>query len=296
MSLSYPTLPDKSFATVGLYRWNVCASRRAYELLHGQCCVALDDRHASSRSGDYTRFPPVAAGPSPAAMGHNEPMCAFETHGFAIVPDVVSKSHCEALASAIRQDLDSAACGSRTWLSRPWCQQLAESLRANSCFDAMGVRSLVAVQCTLFDKSPLNNWLVSLHQDLSIPVKERVSDPSLSGWSTKDDLLFVQPPITVLQSSAALRFHLDDCGPDAGALRVVPGSHQFGRLDVERASALREEHGEITASVGRGGVLVMRPLLLHASSKATVPSSRRVLHFVFGPRSLPSGLRWAQVV
>ena len=223
-------------------------------------------------------------------------MSAFETHGFAIVPDAVSESRCELIASAMRQDLDSGATASRRWLSRPWCQELAESLRANADLDAMGVRSLVAVQCTLFDKSPLNNWLVSLHQDLSIPVKERVCDPSLSGWSTKDDMLFVQPPITVLQSLVALRFHLDDCGSESGALRVVPGSHQFGRLDMDRAAALREERGEVTASVRRGGVLAMRPLLLHASSKATLPSSRRVLHFVFGPRSLPAGLRWAGVV
>lgn len=36
----------------------------------------------------------------------------------------------------------------------------------------------------------------------------------------------------------------------------------------------------------------MRPLLLHASSKATGRSRRRVLHFVYGPAQLPSGLRW----
>jgi hypothetical protein len=38
----------------------------------------------------------------------------------------------------------------------------------------------------------------------------------------------------------------------------------------------------------------MRPLLLHASSKATGTSRRRVLHFVFGPPDLPLGLAWAR--
>jgi predicted protein tyrosine phosphatase len=42
----------------------------------------------------------------------------------------------------------------------------------------------------------------------------------------------------------------------------------------------------------RGGALVMRPLILHASSKATSLSQRRVLHFVFGPPRLPLGLEW----
>jgi hypothetical protein len=223
-------------------------------------------------------------------------MCAFETHGFAIVPDVVPELQCETIATAICVDLNSGASSSRTWLSRLWCQQLADSLRSHTAFGEMGIRPLVAIQCTLFDKSPLNNWLVSLHQDLSIPVMERVPDPALSGWSMKDGTLFVQPPTSVLQSLVALRVHLDDCGSETGALRVVPGSHMFGRLDTRRASGLRDERGEVIASVSRGGVLVMRPLLLHASSKATIPSSRRVLHFVFGPRTLPSGLQWAQAI
>jgi hypothetical protein len=154
----------------------------------------------------------------------------------------------------------------------------------------------VAVQCTLFEKSPGNNWLVCLHQDLSIPVQERVVDTELRGWSTKEGALFVQPPVSVLESLVALRVHLDDCGPESGALRLVPASHRFGRLDAKRAAALRDECGEVTAEVKRGGVLAMRPLLLHASSKAVVPSFRRVLHFVFGPPALPRGLHWALAV
>ena len=40
--------------------------------------------------------------------------------------------------------------------------------------------------------------------------------------------------------------------------------------------------------------MLMRPLLLHASSKATGASRRRVLHFVFGPPALPHGLAWVR--
>ena len=42
-----------------------------------------------------------------------------------------------------------------------------------------------------------------------------------------------------------------------------------------------------------GFAVLMRPLLLHASSKATGASRRRVLHFLFGPRQLLLGLAWA---
>ena len=95
-----------------------------------------------------------------------------------------------------------------------------------------------------------------------------------------------------LESLVALRVHLDDYGPETGALRVVPGSGRFGRLDGTRASALRNEYGEATPALSRGGVLAMQLLLLHASSKATVPSLWRVLHFVFGPPTSPLGLAW----
>ena len=42
----------------------------------------------------------------------------------------------------------------------------------------------------------------------------------------------------------------------------------------------------------RGDALLMRPLVLHASSKSSGSSLRRVLHFVFGPEVLPYGLAW----
>jgi hypothetical protein len=48
--------------------------------------------------------------------------------------------------------------------------------------------------------------------------------------------------------------------------------------------------------VGSGGVLLLRPLLLHASSKARSPCHRRVLHFLFGPEVVGYGLRWQHAV
>jgi hypothetical protein len=81
-----------------------------------------------------------------------------------------------------------------------------------------------------------------------------------------------------------------------GAVRVAPGSHRFGRLVSAQAVALRAERGEVVPEIPRGGALVMRPLLLHASSKAAAPVARRVLHFVFGPPQLPAGLVWKEAI
>jgi ectoine hydroxylase-related dioxygenase (phytanoyl-CoA dioxygenase family) len=153
-----------------------------------------------------------------------------------------------------------------------------------------------AAQCTLFDKTPAKNWLVALHQDLSIPVAARVDSPECTGWSEKEGQLYVQPPLSVLEKLLAVRIHVDACPPESGALRVVPGSHAFGRLEPGRAAAIRNEQGEQVIPVPRGGALLLRPLLLHASSKTLGSRPRRVLHFLFGTRMLPSGLVWQTAI
>ena len=104
--------------------------------------------------------------------------------------------------------------------------------------------------------------------------------------------MYVQPPVAVLEQLVAIRIHIDECGPNNGPLRVVPGSHASGRLEKGQAEQLRAERGEIDVPVGKGGALIMRSLILHASSKATELRPRRVLHFVFGPPKLPCGLEW----
>jgi ectoine hydroxylase-related dioxygenase (phytanoyl-CoA dioxygenase family) len=131
---------------------------------------------------------------------------------------------------------------------------------------------------------------------LSIPVRERITHPACTGWSEKEGVCFVQPPLSVLQSLVAIRVHLDECGPAAGPLRVVPGSHRHGRLSESEGQHLRQVNGEFQCFAKRGDALLMRPLLLHASSRATEAVRRRVLHFVFGPAELPHGLGWNDAV
>jgi ectoine hydroxylase-related dioxygenase (phytanoyl-CoA dioxygenase family) len=170
--------------------------------------------------------------------------------------------------------------------------EFAKQLRRNPELCALLPVGAVAVQCALFDKSSTKNWLVSLHQDLSIPVKFRVDGPDCSGWSEKEGQVYVQPPVGVLEQLVAVRIHIDDCPAESGALRAVPKSHIEGRLSRDRAEELRRLNGETAVPAARGAALVMRPLILHASSKATELRQRRVLHFVFGPSRLPSDLEW----
>jgi hypothetical protein len=216
----------------------------------------------------------------------------FDTLGFLIIEDAAPQSVCDKLCSdpAISSPVRA---GSRGLLAHRSCKELATLLKDHAVIGPLLGCDAVAVQCTLFDKSPQKNWLVSLHQDLSIPVRQRIESAHCAGWSKKGGQWFVQPPIDVLERLVAIRIHLDASTPENGPLRIVPGSHRRGRLNNSSAEDSRRLAGEVPVLAARGTAIAMRPLLLHASSKtATHALPRRVLHFVFGPRELPYGLEW----
>ena len=215
---------------------------------------------------------------------------AFDVDGFAVLPPLSSGPELADIEAAMtRHD----GVGSRELLAEPWCAELARRLHADARLAGAIPRTHVAVQCTSFEKSVERNWLVALHQDLAIPMAARIEHPGLSGWSNKGGTWFVQPPVSVLEQLVAVRLHVDECGAHDGPLNVVAGSHGLGRLCDGEAIALRNARGTRACPVARGGAMLMRPLLLHASSKSTGRSRRRVLHFLFGPPRLPYGLAWA---
>jgi ectoine hydroxylase-related dioxygenase (phytanoyl-CoA dioxygenase family) len=107
----------------------------------------------------------------------------------------------------------------------------------------------------------------------------------------KEGIVHVQPTADVLSRILAIRLHLAASEPDNGPLRVIPGSHEHGRLSSEQVSAYPKE-GSVVCTVPRGGALLMRPLLLYASSACVVPKPRRVVHLEFSADELPQGLEW----
>jgi len=218
----------------------------------------------------------------------------FDANGYFSVPQVLSVPECAAIATLAQPGADSV--GNRCLLSSAWCVALADRLRRHALLSTLVPAGHVAVQCTYFEKSIARNWLVPIHQDLSIPVAERVDESGLQGWSQKGGEWFVQPPVSVLEQLVAVRLHLDVCTADDGPLKVVPGSHVLGCLSPEAAIRARSAGVEVSCQSDLGGALVMRPMLLHASSKSVGSGKRRVLHFVFGPPQLPHGLRWQTAV
>lgn len=219
----------------------------------------------------------------------------FAIDGLALVEEVLTDTECDAVAARVG-GVSVGAAGSRCLLSQAWCRLLTSRIRQHPVLSLIVPADFVATQCTYFEKSASRNWLVPVHQDLSIPVAERVDHQSLNGWSEKEGSLYVHAPVDVLRQLVAVRVHIDACGLDDGPLRLVPGSHLRGQIKAEAAAMARQAGNEFVCTAQRGTALAMRPLLLHASSKSRGSSMRRVLHFVFGPPVLPLGLRWKYAV
>lgn len=215
--------------------------------------------------------------------------------GFQLLPQMLDRDRRLALAGRLAS-LPPGAAGRRDLLDQAWCQDLARWLRGRPALRPFLPDDQVAVQCTLFEKSGDRNWLVAPHQDLAIPVAKRVEHASLGAWSVKQGRHFVLAPAELLERLTALRLHLDDATAADGGLRFVPGSHRQGILDEAAIGLWRERAAEVLADARAGDVLLMSPLVLHASSKAVAQGRRRVLHFLFGPRDLPFGLQWPRAV
>jgi ectoine hydroxylase-related dioxygenase (phytanoyl-CoA dioxygenase family) len=92
-----------------------------------------------------------------------------------------------------------------------------------------------------------------------------------------------------------LRLYLDGCDESSGAMRVVPGSHAYGRLPEDSIEQFTR-YGVTACAVKKGGLVAMRPLLLRASSPAVSDGPRRVIHLDFCARRLPPPLEWREAL
>lgn len=234
-------------------------------------------------------------------MGANWTL-GFERDGFALVPEVAD----EDLLAVIDQEIAALEAGpsarERAGSTYALRNVLADSprllqLAAGGPFLALAQAALGpearGVRGILFDKTPEANWKVAWHQDRTIAVRERIELPGFGPWSVKLGVAHVEPPREILEQMVALRIHLDDCPAENGALRLSPGSHRRGKLDPQEIARLAESGlEEITCPARRGEILVMRPLVLHASRPSSSPARRRVLHLEYAGGELPGGLAW----
>lgn len=225
---------------------------------------------------------------------------AIDGDGFAVVPGVAAPDAVDRLLDALEKVDSSAAIARRGSVHAvrnlleavPGVRELARSTAVRALAEPVLGAGCFVVRGILFDKTPEANWKVAWHQDLTIAVREPREAPGFGPWSEKAGIPHVQPPAEVLERMLTVRVHLDPCGLENGPVQVIPGSHQAGRLAPGEIDGWRERAPAVPCTSPRGGALVMRPLILHASSPSTLPAHRRVVHLEFATDELPHGLQW----
>lgn len=174
----------------------------------------------------------------------------------------------------------------------PEVMNLVFNIRLREFISTLFGPDYFVVKSIYFDKPENSNWYVAYHQDLTISVDKRLDIPGFGPWTVKQNQFAVQPPLDVLENNFTIRIHLDDTDAVNGALRIVNGSHRKGIYRPENIDWSKEQ--ESVCNVPKGGIMIMKPLLLHSSSRTTNRKKRRVIHIEFSNRELPVGLEWAE--
>jgi ectoine hydroxylase-related dioxygenase (phytanoyl-CoA dioxygenase family) len=225
----------------------------------------------------------------------------FTLNGFAVVDNVYSSNEVAAILELIQRVSASSSNFRRTTDLFAIRNLLAElpalsDLIHNHTFTKLLQSVLPAphylVKAIYFDKPPQSNWLVAWHQDLMIAVDRRVETPEFGPWSVRAEGITVQPSRAYLENICTFRIHLDACDAGNGALRIVPTSHQHGAIPAANLPSFVSS--AILCPVSAGGVMLMKPLTLHASRRSTDARSRRVIHLEFSSLQLPNGLQWRE--
>jgi len=206
----------------------------------------------------------------------------IEETGFAVVPAIFSRDYLDGLLGEIRELAPrQSRAGIRHALSlapvaslahRPQMMELARGVLGPDAFP---------FRATLFDKSPAANWLVVWHQDTALPLRQRIDLPGWGPWSLKEGVDYAHAPSTALSQVLALRVSCDDSTLLNGPLRVLPGTHTLGVLSDDSLHELSTRVAPVDCIVSKGGIVAMRPLVVHASSKSQSEMPRRVLHIEY---------------
>ncbi len=213
-----------------------------------------------------------------------------QQRGFAIIPNVVPESDIARVIQELAANpLPRGRAGSRHAMRHPSIVELARGPRLIELAEDILGSEAIPFRATLFDKSPRSNWLVAWHQDKALPLRKRQDVIGWGPWSVKDGVIYAQAPGRFLRQVLALRLHFDDSTLENGPLRVLPGTHLVDILDDAAIHQFAADSSAFDCLVPKGGVLAMRPLILHASSKSRTEHPRRVLHIEYAPSLVLQG-------
>ncbi|OQP65971.1 phytanoyl-CoA dioxygenase [Niastella vici] len=226
---------------------------------------------------------------------------ALQQEGYAIIDNVFNEEEVAGIVEAIN-NIDTSGTAFRKTSDLyairrfikevPAMAPLLFNSRMQAIIDQLFGNDYSLVKSIYFDKPGQSNWFVAYHQDLTISADQKMQLEGYEQWTVKNDQFAVQPPLSLLENIFTIRIHLDDTDENNGALKIVPGSHRKGIYRPETIDWSREK--EVICKVPRGGVMIMQPLLLHASNRTVNNNKRRVIHLEFSNQQLPNGLQWAE--
>ncbi|KAF2515328.1 phytanoyl-CoA dioxygenase family protein [Flavobacterium foetidum] len=226
----------------------------------------------------------------------------INSEGFTIINSVYTESEIEKLISLIENKTESDSDNPTFRKSqdlfaiRQFHKEVPETLdfifneNLKSIIENTFGKGYFITKSIYFDKPQKSNWFVAYHQDLTISVDKKVEFENFENWTVKQNQFAVQPPKEILEDNFTIRIHIDKTTKENGALKVANNSHSKGIFRVEN---LRLEN-ETICEVEKGGIMIMKPLLFHASSKTTNNERRRVIHIEFSKTELPEGLEWSE--
>jgi ectoine hydroxylase-related dioxygenase (phytanoyl-CoA dioxygenase family) len=187
----------------------------------------------------------------------------------------------QALQAFASAQVERTKAGARHLLGVPIVRQLALDNRLVTIAAEFVGQNAAPFRATLFDKSSHANWLVPWHQDTALPLRHRVDHAEWGPWSMKAGVLYAHAPARALEQVVALRISLDDSRRTNGPLRVLPNTHCSGVLTDEDIERLARTISPVDCLAESGGVVAMRPLTVHGSSKSVADQPRRVLHIEY---------------
>jgi len=200
--------------------------------------------------------------------------------GYALYQAVVPAAEIRALLHETRSIPRSRA-GARHLLGHAPVAGIAREPRLLAIAGGWLGAPALPFRVTLFDKNADSNWLVVWHQDTALPLTARTANEGWGPWSSKEGIDYAHAPASALERVIALRLHLDDATPENGPLRVLSGTHRLGVLTDAQVNEQARRIEPQACCIQAGGVMAMRPLLIHASSKSGGLQPRRVLHIEY---------------